>query len=439
MLAIFGISTLLRFALALVNREANDPHMDVIQLILRNSRLPHANEAWEAFQPKLFHWTMAQGIRWLGLQSADSQLVFVQLVNALAGSLVILCVLVCIRNWNLSPSIRTLSFAITAFNPTLVGISAQATNDTFVILFATLAIAAAVDYFRSGRLFSFAGMVLATILAGLSKGNGLVVMAALLGVWGLRMIIRGRRTGWKWVLGSGLLLAVWLGAFLAIVPVWGQYIERYREQGNPFVTNTTPDPLPSLSARSETGRPGVVSFTESYLSFPVIDLLQHPLILSQKEQIDPANRVSIWAQLYGRANFVQFDDWPPSWRTRNPTVLDIGRILLVLAFFPTLAGVIWFFAVMARVILRLVRSGDMDEEHWLHLVVVAGYFLFVLYYAWEYRDFATMKAIFLFPGILSITFFLSGGLESVFRIVKNRLGRLLGYAASFRAGGPLCD
>jgi Dolichyl-phosphate-mannose-protein mannosyltransferase len=424
-LLIVGLSALLRYALALVNREANDPHLGVVDIILRESRLPHAGEAWESFQPKLFHWTMAQGIRLLGLNTVDAQKVFIQLMNTTAGLVVLLCIIFFLRRLSISEPVRLWSLALIAFNPAFIAIDAQATNDAFVILFASLAVLAAIEYFRTNRSIFFLWMMIATIFAGLSKGNGLVVLIALLGVWGIRMIIQGRKKGRVFVLPSIAFLFIWLFTYMLIVPYFGQYIERYQEQGSPFVTNMTADPLPSLFARSESKRPGVVSFSESYLSFPIWNLLQTPVIMSQSTVIAPAHRVSLWAQLYGGANFAHFSEWPNSWQAYWPLILDIGRCIFILALFPTMAGALWFIIFWIKKFLDFIFKGEFEEESWIHIFMLTGYLAFVGIYAWEYRDFTTMKAIFIFPALISIVFFVSRGLEACFNRLRSAAMHLL--------------
>jgi hypothetical protein len=424
MLGVFGFSAMLRYALALVNRQANDLHYPVVEIILRESRLPHAGETAESFQPKLFHWAMAQGIRLLGLSNnLDAQTVFMQVCNATAGVIVLLLLFFFLRRLTIPEPVRFWSFALAAFNPNFIAIDAQATNDALVILFVSLAIFASVEFFRTGRFKYYALTVIATIFAGLSKGNGLVILIALLGVWALRMVVEGRKKGNRFILFSGLYLVLWLVAYGLIVPSAGQYIERYKENGSAFYNGDRPNPLPNLYARSTPGRPGVVSFSESYLSFPFVNLVEYPVILSQESDINPANRTSLWAQLYGRANFAHFDQWPWSWRTDNPIVLNIGRCILVLALFPTLAGAFYFFYSAVINLRALFWRGKIEEELWIHTLALGGYILFVAVYAWEYRDFSTMKAIFIFPAMISIVYFIAKGLTALYARIENIIAR----------------
>jgi hypothetical protein len=59
-----------------------------------------------------------------------------------------------------------------------VGTSAQATNDSFVILFEWLTICSGVRVLAGGNVRDFSALILWAILAGLSRGNGLVAIIA---------------------------------------------------------------------------------------------------------------------------------------------------------------------------------------------------------------------------------------------------------------------
>jgi len=48
------LSFSLRVGLVWYNRQSNDNHMQVVQLMLVSARLPQLKDCWECFQPKLF-------------------------------------------------------------------------------------------------------------------------------------------------------------------------------------------------------------------------------------------------------------------------------------------------------------------------------------------------------------------------------------------------
>jgi hypothetical protein len=141
--------------------------------------------------------------------------------------------------------------------------------------------------------------------------------------------------------------------------------------------------------------------------------------MSQSTYINPAHRVSLWAQLYGSANFAHFPEWPTSWQVYWPLILNIGRCIFVLALFPTGAGALCFIIIWIRKLLDLIFRGRFEEESWVHILLLTGYLAFVVIYTWEYRDFTTMKAIFILPALISIVFFVAKGLEACFNRLQS--------------------
>ena len=83
---VFALGVLLRVYLALVNREANDDHLTVIRIIAFQHHLPRLREAWEGFQPKLYHVTTA--ILWniSPWQSPTARVLIAQFVACAAGT-----------------------------------------------------------------------------------------------------------------------------------------------------------------------------------------------------------------------------------------------------------------------------------------------------------------------------------------------------------------
>jgi hypothetical protein len=138
-------------------------------------------------------------------------------------------------------------------------------------------------------------------------------------------------------------------------------------------------------------------------------MLRNPVITNSKEDY-PLHRTSLWSQLYGRAHFVHFDAWPPSWQLPSgPSwqwatwlVRNLGRLIFLYALLPTilLVAAVWERIVSA---MRWMLSGG-KEPHtrlgdWLLDFSVFGYIAFIIVYSLRYRDFSVMKAIFIFPGL----------------------------------------
>jgi hypothetical protein len=414
------VTLLLRFELATINREANDNHQRVIHIIMSESRLPNIDDDWEGFQPKLYHWSFAQTFLLLHLFDNAQQLIVIQYVNCVLGLGVLWMIWDILRRMPIENAGRFWALVLMISNPCLIAIFAQATNDGFVIFFVSLATYSALRFFKTNHWFFFLLMAASTIFAGLSKGNGLVAMAVIGGVCFVRLLLQFRNGNRS---GLGLrtaLFAGWIMLFLAIVPYFGQYIERFQETGKPFPTNMPINPLPTLWSHGEAERPGVVSLRRSYLSFPIQDLLQTPIISTESRTEYPIHRTNLWAQLYGQMNFAHFSEWPPSWATNTPFIQWLGRCIFILALFPTLTAAAWFLRIIVLETLSFFRKRNFTEENILHILLLCGYFTFIFIYTWEIRDFATMKPIFVLPAVISFSFFLAGGLDGIFRMAKNR-------------------
>ena len=122
------LGVLLRLYLAVVNREANDDHLSVIRIIALQHHLPRVREAWEGFQPKLYHVSVAMLWNLSPWQSSTARIQIAQLVACVAGIATLFIVRNALISRGISPPIRLLAFALVALNPALIGLNAQATN-----------------------------------------------------------------------------------------------------------------------------------------------------------------------------------------------------------------------------------------------------------------------------------------------------------------------
>src|SRR5262249_18566900 len=115
---IFACGVILRVALALVNDQANDDHMKVIKIMAYENRIPENYEAGEAFQPKLYHATVAALLKIGRPQTAQLETILAQLISCAAG---ILALLLAYRFFmseiEISKIIRFIAFSLLSFNP----------------------------------------------------------------------------------------------------------------------------------------------------------------------------------------------------------------------------------------------------------------------------------------------------------------------------------
>jgi Dolichyl-phosphate-mannose-protein mannosyltransferase len=402
------LGILLRVVLATVNLEANDNHIEVISVIADENRIPTVVEFWEAFQPKFYHVTVAVIWRALSISSPLTRIRVAQLLSCAAGIVTLWIALVFIRREaHVSAKVCCLSFTLIALNPGLIGINAQATNDSFVILAVTLALFFGYRFFARLGSKDFCWMTLSAVLAGISKGNGLVVFLAILGVFAVACV--GFPSGSQLTRHQVALYgAIFLVAYLAVVPMVGSYWELYRRYGSPFATPILVAPFPKLFEKSFVYKPGVTSIADSFLTFRLYDLLRNP-VSSIDGRNYPLHRTSLWSQLYGRAHFAHFDPWPPSWqlpsddgRWITSLMWMLGRLIFLCALFPT---VLLIVAIGRRSVAALrwltkLKSPQPPLQDWLLDLAVFGYIAFIVAYSLRLRDYAAMKAIFIFPGLL---------------------------------------
>jgi hypothetical protein len=401
-----ALGVLFRIAGALVNTESNDDHMEVIRVIAHEGRIPAPDELWESFQPPLYHLTAAAVLRALPGLTAIDEVKVAQAVSCAAGVLTLAVCIAFFRTAQFTPRATGLITALVSLSPALISTSIQATNDAFVILFATLALAAGHRFFLSGGSNAFAVMVAGVVLACLAKGNGLVVALSVLIV--IVAALAGaspipRRRFWALAV-AGVIL------FVAIVPTAGGYAERRARMGSAFAINMSPAPSPGLFEESVAGRPGITSVADGFFTFRFIDMLEAPLIEPPSDATGtvayPRHRTSLWSLLYGGANSVHFAYYPESWRLPTGIASWMVRVVLVLALLPAFlmaAGMTRGAVAVTREALRPARGSDWASRL-LFALAAFGTLAFIVVYGYRYRDFATMKAIFICPAVLAYVF-----------------------------------
>ena len=251
-------------------------------------------------------------------------------------------------------------------------------------------------------------MVVFTILASLVKSSGIVILVALVMIFVLKLI--SSRPENRRHLGTVFLILLF--SYFAIVPFAGDYYRNYQKYKTPFVHNHPhKDPPPDFFKRTYIQRPGITSVMDGYFTFRYFDMIREPMITNGDENY-PLHRTSLWSQLYGRTFFMHFDQWPPSWVSSDPNIRMAGRVLIILGIFPLLL----FMAGFLKSIYRFFMSVKNNRKYylssgndWMYLVFLSGFLLFIMKYTYDYRDFSTMKSIFIFPALPAfIKFYLNG-------------------------------
>jgi len=408
-------SVLLRFGLANFNREANDYHMPVIRQIMAKDRLPEKEDCSECFQPKFFYYIMAKSLSIMRLdhgRDRDAQVVTLQFINMAAGIItLIVSWLLIARFANINQGAKVLGFSLLAFNPQFIGITSQVTNDSLMIMFCTLLIFCTYLFLKSPNLSYFLLMVAFGVLAILTKTNGWVNVIAVAGTMMIWIIFNPSRidTIKRFFYLAGFVIAV---VSLVILSPLSQYVQNYQKYGSPVALNIDPLPPPKLFDKTYPDGAGILSVWDGYFTFKLGSLLKEPVIPVEDKIDEDSSTTSLWTRLYASASSIHYENYPPSWRPFDTAFYWVYRGNYILALLP--AAIMLFYAALEIYwIIKDVFTRNYQLLHeisyGLFTVVFIGQILFVMLYAYEYRIQSVMKAIFIYPALLSMFLFFSRG------------------------------
>jgi len=417
----------LRLGLALVNREANDDHMEVIRIIMTTGQIPVMYECRECFHPKLFYVIAAGLLKVLPVLELNTQIVFVQLLNFVVGVATLAVVYKFIKEYpSVNETLKLVVFGFVALNPKLIAIHSQASNDTFVIFFGIVALYLTYHFFKTPGRKLFAGIVLVLLLAVSTKVMGWITFAAIFMAFLLAILMgNGNR---KNMTVYALLILVTVIVFSILNPL-SQMVTNYQKFGTPFANTRSPLPLPSVfhqtfKYKEHYFRPGIVSIHDGFFTFKFADLLNFPLITNEPDQFPP-HRTSFWTMLYADTHSLHFQNWPPSWQTKADENFTTSRGIFVLALLPTLiliAGFLREIWDLLKALMKWNKSKIHSMSNGLFLVAFVGNLAFLMSAALLFRDFAFIKLIYIFPALLAFAWLFLRGMEVVWMPMQTRPG-----------------
>ncbi|MGA2489611.1 MAG: glycosyltransferase family 39 protein, partial [Anaerolineales bacterium] len=233
LLSIALLSLSLRLALVRYNRQSNDNHMQVVQLMLASPRLPQLKDCWECFQPKMFHFMVTKVVQVLRLTSLslNGLTIIAEIINLLAGLVTMVITWAFIAQLpSKNKWLKLLAFGLIALNPAIIGINSQATNDTFAILFSTLAIYCTYVFLQRKGITPFLLAILFTVLGIATKTNTWVTAIAIVITLFIQAFCAPKRR---------IRAAIHAIAFLIAVPILSlmnpltQYVANYETYGKP--------------------------------------------------------------------------------------------------------------------------------------------------------------------------------------------------------------
>jgi len=415
LLLILLLSAGLRFGLVRYNRDSNDNHDQVITRIMEAGSLPDKEDCWECFQPKLFHYTSAKLLQLAGVDPANVDKhvnLGAGLINFIAGLLSLgFVALMITRIPAAGETLRLVAFGLVALNPDLIGISSQATNDPFAILFSTLAIFFTILFLEQRKFWKILLVVIFIVLGISSKTNLWVTAVAIT----LALLVSAFISKKAILRQAGLILVfLVVVAGLSILNPLNQYISNTEKYGSPVLMNVEREPLPALFTKTESSHPGLLSIADGIFTFRYIDLIRHPLI--QNGDTYSLNRTSLWAQVYGRTHSIHFPNWPGTWSAKAEEGSNLTRLLFIFALPPTLLlllGALLESIDTVKTILKPDAALAQKNAYGLLSLVFIGYILFLILYAILYRNFSVMKAIFIYPALPAFPLFFIRGTEWV--------------------------
>jgi hypothetical protein len=363
----------------------------------------------------------------MGLAGTEIRLV-ANLMNFVAGLFTLAIVWVFLKNIPFKNNLlKLLAFALTALNPALIGINSQATNDTFAILFSTLALYFTFIFCKKQKIGIFLLILLFTELGIVSKAQTWVTAIAILLVLLAQAYTSKIQSKRAWLFSAAFLIMV---PILTVLNPLSQYIVNYQKYGTPIPFNVQRPPLPYLAAYTpgcesynKQCRPGILSVKSGFFTFDFTALLQHP----RNEGLSkgyPVFQTSFWTFMYAGAHSIHFLNFPDSWITTGNEGFTIARGIFVLALLPTILILIGL-ATEGYLLIKGVfkRDGILIQltSHGLFVWTFIGYLLFVAIYTFIYRDFSFMKAIFAFPALLTFPYlFLRAG-EPLYAFLSKRM------------------
>jgi 4-amino-4-deoxy-L-arabinose transferase-like glycosyltransferase len=419
------VSIALRLFLIIFNNEDPDFHTVVVEKILEETKLPHALDCAQCYQPKLFHVIWALLAKISSIKERFYLIKLAQLMNLVAGVITLLYILKFLKRIGHEEPII---FMLIALNPSLIAINAEPTNDSLAILLSTIAIFHFFQFNENKTKKDFFIMSLAATLGVFTKGTVIVVLFSLVIALLIEAVIKKKVKVTYFIL---LLAILFFSVFFS------EYYYNLREFGNPFLINLDFYDFPNES------RTGVVSISDTLFTFRILDLIEHPadtinvsvrrflntstpiprqdtikrifeIPLFGSSTITPLHRTSLFSQLYGKLNFVQFVAFPAAWQTNDPIIMNIGRVIFVLALVP-------LFIFLNGLITHIKKILDKDSEK-IFLILFLAEVCFIIYLTLAYRDYQMSKVIYLMPaGLAFIKIFCDGFNEKLKKTLVKKI------------------
>ena len=177
-------------------------------------------------------------------------------------------------------------------------------------------------------------------------------------------------------------------------------------------------PHPPLFGNTPFAGPGIVSIQDGFFTFKFIELLTTPMT-----EGEPTATSSLWTQLYGSAFSLHFESWPETWVNTSEGIFTLSRSIFILALIPTLLLLLGLFIESVGLLRGLIKQEGKKLEnlnYGLFSLVFMGYIAFLVLYAYDYRTYSVMKAIFILPSVLGIVVLFLRGIATLYAKCPNQ-------------------
>ena len=159
------MSLIPRLNIAFAFGTEDDGYFSVTEYILNQNKIPNMENCDLCYHKKLYFVFTAFFLKITNIQQYSNQLLFARFVNIIAGLITLYVIYLFINQQSLPYIIKLISFFLIAFNPLLMGMNVSTSNDSFVILFSTLAIYFFYYYLKTQKKINFLLSLIFTILS----------------------------------------------------------------------------------------------------------------------------------------------------------------------------------------------------------------------------------------------------------------------------------
>ncbi len=402
----FVILACIRILFCFLNHDANDNHLQPVELFLIHNKYPAFSECHECFQPPLVY-SFVKVVSQLTKQTGYEEFRFVfQAITTLISIAFLYFIFAFHYRLNLSDKWKLILAVFWGLNPKLITIGSQYTNDNFILLFGMIFITIVISIFKNQQIkWNLLLLGLIAVLAPISKGTGLILTALFCCILFIYLL----KAKWTFLQKAMLFVGALFIVFISIA-YFGNYYKRYLEAGETFAINVRAEPFPVLYGNDTftVPRPGIKSISEAFGTFYITSLVDSPFIVNDYGDVQKLRR-SFWTLLYGQYSNALFEQFPNQWKSEHPDMMHFASVnyLIQLPLFILL--LFGFGSVFGQ---NLNFKWSIEK---VYLLLTFLSFVFLIKASMTYRDFCTMKLTYIMCVLPAMIYYLYIGITAILR------------------------